>query len=266
MNAHAPSLPHETDLANPAGRVKELVRSAIGVATWPVGTLVRVATRQPAIAFTFDDGPDPADTPPVLELLERHGARGTFFMVGSRAQAHPEIVARAVAGGHAVANHSWDHPSFRRIGAAERRRQLRSCAAALGPGAAPLFRPPFGEQGLASRLDAARCGHQVVAWDVVAEDWRDDPATELVRRVMRRLRRGSIVVFHDSLYVCTDPRYRDRAPLREALEELLARLSPLHRFVTVPELLRLGRPVRWPHFHRVPDSYYRRLGSAERPW
>ena len=65
----------------------------------------------------------------------------------------------------------------------------------------------------------------MVAWDVVAEDWRDDPAELLVQRVMRRLRRGSIVLFHDTLYATEDARYRDRAPMRQALEILLGRLA-----------------------------------------
>jgi peptidoglycan/xylan/chitin deacetylase (PgdA/CDA1 family) len=255
-----PPLPYETALASGMPRIKEGIKGLISRATLPVGSLVRVDTEEPAIALTFDDGPDPRETPRVLDILERHGARGTFFLVGKRAELHPEIVARAVAAGHAVANHSWDHPSFRQIQGSYRRAQIRWCAEALAPhGGTRLFRPPFGEQSLASRLDARRCGHQVVCWDVVAEDWRDDPAEVLVQRVMRRLRRGSIVLFHDSLYVADEVRYRDRAPMREALEILLGRLAGAYRFVTVPELLRLGRPVRWPIFHRLPLSFHRRL-------
>lgn len=256
-------LPYEASLQAPLPQAKELVKTAISLGTWPVGSLVRVATREPAIALTFDDGPDPEETPRVLEVLERHGARGTFFLVGKRVAQHPEVVARTVAGGHAVANHSWDHPSFRLIDGTARRSQIGRCAEALlshlPPGAPLLFRPPYGEQGLGARLDVARSGHEVVAWDVVAEDWRDDPAEALLARVMRRLRRGSVVLFHDSLYATEEERYRDRTPVCQALEILLTRLSPTHRFVTVPELLKLGRPVRWPIFHRLPRGYHRRL-------
>jgi peptidoglycan/xylan/chitin deacetylase (PgdA/CDA1 family) len=252
-------LPYETELAAGAPRAKEAVKRLISWSSVPVGSLIRVATREPAIALTFDDGPHPVETPRVLELLERHGARGTFFMVGKSARRHPEIVARAAAGGHAVANHSWDHPSFRRIRGSYRRAQIRWCGEALAPHGARLFRPPFGEQSPASRLDALRCGYPVIGWDVVAEDWRDDPADRLVQRVMRRLRRGSIVLFHDTLYVTEDERYRDREPMRQALEILLGRLGGDYRFVTVPELLRLGRPVRWPLFHRLPLDFHRHL-------
>jgi hypothetical protein len=94
---------------------------------------------------------------------------------------------------------------------------------------------------------------------VVAEDWRDAPASYLVARVMRRLRRGSIVLFHDTLHVTEEPRYRPRLPTQQALEELLARLASDFRFVTVPELLRLGRPVRGHHLQRLPARFHRRL-------
>jgi peptidoglycan/xylan/chitin deacetylase (PgdA/CDA1 family) len=256
----APLLPYEAELASGAPRAKEAVKGLISWSTLPLGSLIRVATREPAIALTFDDGPDPQETPRVLDVLERHGARGTFFQVGKSVERYPEIVARAAAAGHALANHSWDHPSFRQIRGSYRRAQIRWCGEALAPhGGTRLFRPPFGEQSLASRLDALRCGHRVVCWDVVAEDWRDDPADVLVARVMRRLRRGSIVLFHDTLYKADAERYRDRAPMQEALEILLDRLAGSFRFVTVPELLRLGRPVRWPIYHRLPVGLHRKL-------
>jgi len=257
MNASL--LPYELQLRKPAERAKELVKRILSATARPLGTIVRVATDQPAIALTFDDGPDPEETPRVLDMLAAYGAHATFFMVGRRAEAHPEVVARAASTDHAIANHSWDHASFIRLDRPARQAQLRRAAAALGPHGVPLFRPPFGEQNLASLRDARRAGFQVVAWDVVSEDWRDYPADHLVERTMRRLRRGSIVVFHDSLYVTENPSYRDRAPMREALGTLLARLSPSYRFVTVPELLALGRPVHWHHYHRLPASFHRRL-------
>jgi predicted O-methyltransferase YrrM len=95
-----------------------------------------------------------------------------------------------------------------------------------------------------------RLGLRVVCWDVIAEDWRDDAAEVMLARIYRRLRRGSIVLFHDTLYTTTDERFRDRRPMRQAVETLLADLAGTYRFVTVPELLRLGRPVRWHWYQR----------------
>ena len=180
-------------------------------------------------------------------------------MVGTRAAAEPELVARLVGGGHAPANHSWDHASFPRLSPAARVEQLARCETALGTGARRLFRPPFGEQSLGSLRDARLAGYTVIGWDVVAEDWRDDAAEVLVARVMRRLRRGSIVVLHDSLYVADEAHFRDRRPTLAALETLLARLAGALRFVTLPELLRLGAPVWEHHYHRLRDEFHRRL-------
>jgi peptidoglycan-N-acetylglucosamine deacetylase len=254
-----PRLPYEAQLLSGQERVKEIVRTLISWSAAPLGTVIRVATKEPAIALTFDDGPDPQWTPAILDVLARHGALATFFAVGKRVRDNPALVERMRNAGHAIANHSWDHSSFRRIDGRFRRAQIRWCGDVLGAQAARLFRPPYAEQSLASRLDALRCGHQVVLGDVVAEDWRDDSAEILVARVLRRLRRGSIVLWHDSLHSTHDARFRDRGPTCQALETLLERLSPAFRFVTVPALLRLGRPVRWHSYHRLPLEFHRHL-------
>jgi peptidoglycan/xylan/chitin deacetylase (PgdA/CDA1 family) len=238
-------LPYESSLsAGAVPRAKELVKGVLSASALPLGTIIRVATREPALALTFDDGPHPEDTPPLLELLERHGAKGTFFMVGKSARRWPELVKRVADGGHAIGNHTWDHPSMPLLTGRYRRKQIEWCAEALAPHGTRLFRPPYGEQSLGSRLDAFRAGHEVVCWDVIAEDWRDDPPEALLQRVYRRLRRGSIILFHDTLYTTVEEDWKDRAPMREAVEKLLVDLKD-YRFVTVPELLKLGRPFRW---------------------
>ena len=239
-------LPYESALREGwVPRAREAVKGAISASALPLGTIIRVRTDEPAIALTFDDGPHPEDTPPLLDVLERHGARGTFFMVGKSARRWPELVERVAAGGHAIGNHTWDHPSMPLLTGRYRRHQLAWCDEALAPHGTRLFRPPYGEQTVGSRLDALRAGHQVVCWDVIAEDWRDDPPETLLARVYRRLRRGSIVLFHDTLYTTVEDDYRDRAAMRAAVEKLLVDLKDKFRFVTVPELLKLGSPVRW---------------------
>ena len=252
-------LPYEARLACGQERAREFARRLISWSALPLGTVIRVATHEPAIALTFDDGPDPQWTPTILDVLERHGARGTFFVIGKRVRQFPQLLARMVEAGHVIANHSWDHPSFRRIGGQFRRAQIRWCADAMAPHGARLFRPPYADQSLASRLDALRCGHQVVLADVFAEDWRDDASDILVERVLRRLRRGSIVLFHDSLFTTQEERFRDRGPTCQALDTLLTSLAASFRFVTVPELLQLGRPVRRHSYHRSPLDLHRQL-------
>jgi peptidoglycan-N-acetylglucosamine deacetylase len=257
--AASPSAPARRQPGPRERRLRDAVKSAISLASQPFGSIVGVATREPVAALTFDDGPDPEATPLLLEVLERHGAHATFFMVGKAAARHPELLARVAASGHAVANHSWDHPSFPLLTSRGRRCQLRWTAAALGPHEAKLFRHPYGHQTPGSQLDAARLGYRTVAWEAVAEDWRDDPPEALVERVARRLRPGGIALFHDALYTTVEERFRDRGPTIRAVEMLLDRFAGTFRFVTVPELLRLGRARKWPVYKRSDLDWLHRL-------
>ena len=116
-----------------------------------LGTIMHVDTREAVVALTFDDGPHSEFTPLLLEVLDHHRAKATFFMLGEAAQKHPAIVEQVARRGHAIGNHSWDHPSFRLISRAERLDQMRACASALAPYGGRLFRPPYGHQSVRSR-------------------------------------------------------------------------------------------------------------------
>ncbi len=243
--------------------LRERVKDWVAASARPpfLGTLVRVETEVPAVALTFDDGPNPEATPRLLDLFAAHGARATFFMVGKSARRHADLAERAAAEGHALGNHTWDHQSMPLLSRRGRRTQLRWCQEALpvpsppdgvGTGPPRLFRPPWGHQSLASRLDAARLGFQVIAWDVMAEDWRGDGADTLAERMEAKIRPGSIVVLHDALYATDAEAHRDREPVIAAVARLLERLGERYRFVTVPELMTLGRPRYW-HWYKPSD-------------
>lgn len=238
---------------------RRFARRLVELSASLTGTVIGVRTRELAVALTFDDGPDPVWTPRVLEALERHGARGTFFLVGKQAAQHPDLLERMAASGHALANHTWDHPSLPTLRGRYRRTQLAWCREVLGERDSRLFRPPYGHQTPSSLLDARLLGYRVVLWDAIAEDWRDDPPEALVARVERRMVAGSIVLFHDRLATWTDPAHRDRSATVAAVEQLLERHHGRYRFVTVPELLRLGPPRRWPWFQRPQLDWLHRL-------
>ena len=160
---------------------RELVKGALSATAVGLGSILRVRTQEPAVALTFDDGPHPEDTPPLLDLLARHKAKATFFVVGKSVRRHPELVERLAAEGHALGNHTWDHLSLPSLTGRFRRAQLAWTEEALGARSSRLFRPPYGEQTPASRLAPLRLGLDVVCWDVIAEDWRDDPAEAIDR-------------------------------------------------------------------------------------
>jgi peptidoglycan-N-acetylglucosamine deacetylase len=219
-----------------------LVRKLFALGTRSIlGTVTCVVTRDPVAALTFDDGPHPEYTARLLDILERHQARATFFMTGEAAQRHPELVKRVAQGGHAIGNHSWNHPSFPLISGRERREQIRACAKATAPYGKRLFRPPYGEQNIASRFDPLLLGYQVIMFDVSTDDWCGGDAVSIADQLERQLHPGSLVVLHDRLSDALDESYFNREPVLGAVQILLERLGDRFRFVTVPELLRHGK-------------------------
>lgn len=223
------------------------------------GTVTHVTTDEPLVALTFDDGPDPVVTPTLLRILDAHGAKATFFMSGENAAAHPEVVAAVRKAGHSIGNHSWDHPSFPLITFRERIRQIRQCARVLQVSGVRLFRPPYGNQSAASQFCAWLTGHQVITWNLVLPDWLDHDAAWLAQEAAGQIQPGSIVLMHDGLIDFTEDRYQDRLPTVDAVEKILTMLGTRYRFITVPELLRRGTPVRVNWFMRPDVGFLSRL-------
>jgi peptidoglycan/xylan/chitin deacetylase (PgdA/CDA1 family) len=228
------------------------------------GSVVSVDTKDPVAALTFDDGPDPVFTPRLLSVLKRYQARATFFMVGENAHRYSEIVQQVADDGHTIANHSWDHPSFPLIRAFERRAQLRRCASVLRPyGGVRLFRPPYGQQSFASRLDALWLGYTVVMFNLEVADWMARADAEwMADRMVQKIRPGSIVVLHDRITGnASDLTRIDRGPTIDAVEMTLERLGSTIRFVTVPELLRHGQPHLSLRYEPPPQDLLARLNE-----
>jgi peptidoglycan/xylan/chitin deacetylase (PgdA/CDA1 family) len=209
-----------------------------------IGTITHVSTDHNVVALTFDDGPDPTYTPRLLEVLENKGAKATFFMVGENAQLYPDLVRRVANAGHAIGNHSYNHPSFPLITGRERRKQIRACEKVISPYGQKLFRPPYGHQNFASSLDALWLGYQIVTWSVVARDWLDHDADSLLDQIVSKINPGSVIVFHDALHHYTEADYTDREPTIGAVRMLLEVYGNRCRFVTIPKLLKIGRPQR----------------------
>ena len=153
------------------------------------------------MALTFDDGPDPEVTPPVLDALDAANARGTFFMVGEKVAGHPDI-ARAVAErGHCIGSHSLTHRTLFLTGRKEVEREIDESLKIIGEitGITPvLFRPPHGLFDLTCVSVVRERGLSMVLWSVLSGDYSDDPPDVLLDRIEPFVRAGSIVVFHDT--------------------------------------------------------------------
>ena len=224
-----------------------------------IGTITHFSTIQPVVALTFDDGPHPVDTPLLLDLLERYQAKVTFFMIGKSAEKYPQIVSRTVAAGHAIGNHSWDHPSFSLISGRERRTQIRACATAIAPHGLPLFRPPYAHQNIISRLEAWQLGHEVIGWNLAAADWRGYSATQIYNRLKNGLHPGSIVLLHDTLNTASEIQYASREPMLEAVDRLLDQFKDRFHFVTIPDMFQYGDAERRLWFRKANSNSLNRL-------
>jgi peptidoglycan/xylan/chitin deacetylase (PgdA/CDA1 family) len=224
-----------------------------------MGTITRFRTREPLAALTFDDGPDLETTPRVLELLESHGARATFFMVGEAAARHSGLLQTMARKGHEIANHTWSHRSVAVLSRTERRKQIVNCARAIAPHGQPLFRPPWGEQTIASRFDTFLLRHDVAAWNLDVGDWWNPDAEDMAGELETKIRPGSIVLLHDAIR--SEPAAEGATPvlfsresMLQALQLFLHRLGGRIRFVTIGEMLKHGTAVRRACF-QSPSSF-----------
>jgi peptidoglycan-N-acetylglucosamine deacetylase len=222
------------------GRVRREALSLLGRTSF--GTITSVATDRPLIALTFDDGPHPDWTPRVLDVLDRYGAKGTFFVVGEHAARYPDVMKRLHQGGHALGNHGQRHLTFPLISAEKRRLELRACSQALAayPQARRLFRPPHLDQSFACRFVTWRFGYDVIACNRHATDWEHATSEEMIE-ALGELAAGDVVMLHDALY---GQPHRSRAAMIEALDTVLRTHAPRFEFVTVPALLQAGRARR----------------------
>lgn len=197
------------------------------------------------VALTFDDGPDPALTPLVLDALRAHDARATFFVIGRRARCHPELLRRMREDGHELGNHSYTHSRVLNLRTrGPMRKEILRATRLLSrwvPGNARVpYRPPMGLKNPALARLQSELGLRVVAWSLHARDTRRRDARAIAARVLARIRPGDIVLFHDG----HDLPGRHRGPqLAEALERILPELRRRGlQTVTVSELLAPEQP------------------------
>jgi peptidoglycan/xylan/chitin deacetylase (PgdA/CDA1 family) len=191
-------------------------------------------TGGPGIALTFDDGPDPAQTPKILDLLAARHVKATFCLVGRNVEAHPELVRRIVAAGHTVCNHTWQHSlTIGQQSPAAIRADLQRTNDAIRR-AAPTarityMRAPGGNFTPALVAMAADLGMTSVYWQVDPRDW-DHPAGEshaahqarIIRAVKTHTHKGSIVLSHDFGQPDTIAAYRTLIPWLQQRFTLIA--------------------------------------------
>jgi peptidoglycan/xylan/chitin deacetylase (PgdA/CDA1 family) len=204
------------------------------------------------LALTFDDGPNPAITPKLLELLAKHNARATFFLVGKFVHDSPSLTKEIAAQGHTLGNHTKTHPNLFFCGPRETSEELQRCTDEIHQAtwATPRwFRPPFGFRSPWVGEIALRQGMRTATWTLLPGDWRNKPAEWLIERMNPIAERagkklpvasdkgltGDVLCLHDGDYLHPNG---DRARTLAALEYWLPRWSDLGlKFVTMDETL-----------------------------
>jgi peptidoglycan/xylan/chitin deacetylase (PgdA/CDA1 family) len=210
---------------------------------WPgsqiFGPTLIAPPRPGELALTFDDGPSPAWTPRLLEILASHDARATFFLLGAYAQAEPALVRQIAAAGHLIGNHSWSHPNLALCAASRIEQELSRTSQTIEQiAAAPVrfFRPPFGARRPEVLRIARRLGMVPVLWNAMTSDWENPSADAIAGQLSRKIdtlaRRGHAanIVLHDSSH--RDPA-ANRAPSIAAAAQLLAHYKRTRKFVTL---------------------------------
>jgi peptidoglycan/xylan/chitin deacetylase (PgdA/CDA1 family) len=208
---------------------------------WPTsqifGRTLTAPPRPNELALTFDDGPNPAWTPQLLDIFAAHNAHATFFLVGKFAQAEPALVRRIADAGHLIGNHSWSHPNLARISSRRIREELtrtRDTLEQLIGKPICFFRPPYGARRPVTLRIAKELGMTPVTWNAMTNDWEepsaDRIASNLIGKIERNRQRGyaTNIVLHDGGHQGLGV---NRGPSVHAAQQLLERYRASCTFV-----------------------------------
>jgi len=232
----------------------------------PAGPVIEQFGKQQGkeIALTFDDGPDPAYTPEILDILEKYNINATFFLVGENAEANPDIVERMYNDGNEIGNHSFTHPNILTISSTQTTIELNSTQRviqAITGHATILFRPPYDANAQLSSISdyvptirSQKLGYITVGESIDPNDWQSPTPDVLYKRVMDNLSDGNVILFHDA--------GGDRSSTVKELPKIIDALkSQGYTFVTASQLMNKTRDQVMPAV-KTSDSNYALLNKA----
>lgn len=200
-------------------------RSRTGRRSWREAPGLERVERTDAAVLTFDDGPDPSFTPPLLDALDAAGARATFFVVGERVAGQEPLLREMASRGHEIALHGMRHRRHDGLDAETAKRELSEGLAAIEAAGVPRprrYRPPYGGSSAALAGTCAELGLELAYWSAWGQDWEPLPAARIAALVVRDLGPGAVVLLHDS------PLYAERedaGPTIAAIEPIAAAAS-----------------------------------------
>lgn len=174
------------------------VKTPFYIPVWYSKQVWKIRTREPVLFLTFDDGPHPEYTPVVLDLLKAHHAKASFFCIGKNAEANPELLDRILMEGHVVGNHTQHHLNGWKSSDDDYLHDIQKAGKSLGNS---LFRPPYGRirQSQVSGFLNQHPKSNIIMWTILSGDFDERLNPEQCEKnVLKHLKSGSIIVFHDS--------------------------------------------------------------------
>lgn len=196
----------------------------------------QVETKEPVVALTYDDGPNPEYTKKLVKLLDKLGVKATFFTIGKEIEAYPQVIKQLVKSGHEVGNHSYSHqkmiwktPKF----IAEEINQTDELLRQLGVENEILFRSPFGFKRLTLPYILKQQKKKNILWSLDPKDYQESNPEIIAQRILENIKPGAIILLHDG--------GGDRTATINATEIVIHKLQAQgYRFLTVSELLKTG--------------------------
>ena len=225
-------------LAAGAATVSAGYQSMAPTGQWYGQTFTGLPRGSKQLALTYDDGPNDPHTLRLLEVLDRHQVKATFFMIGRHAEQCPEVARAVAAAGHEIGNHTYSHPNLIFCSVSETKKEIEQCGRALTEVVGPhsnLFRPPFGGRRPQSLRIARALGLKPVMWNITGWDWNAPPAEVIVKKVSHRIHCGNVVLLHDGGHAAMSA---DRSQTVIATDRLIDRYKAEgYTFVTVSEMM-----------------------------
>lgn len=197
------------------------------------------------MALTYDDGPNTAWTPKLLELLAKHDVKATFFSIGHYAREQPELLREVAAAGHAIGNHTYSHVTMPFHTDDTIREELRRTTEAIEAAGVEmpqvqgkrLMRPPYGRRRPGTLRVLREEGYVPIVWSVTLWDWTKKVTTEkIMQKAERQIRGGDVILLHDG---CNEGMGWDRSHSVQATQLILEQWKEQQgfEFVSIPEMI-----------------------------
>ena len=212
--------------------------AAIDAILKQTGSISQAGSENKEVALTFDDGPS-SFTGPILDTLKKYDASATFFTLGNQVSTYPLAMDRAVAEGHVIGNHTWDHQDLTKFGPKDIRSEMAKQMTAVTGRQLPaekLFRPPYGAVNEQVIAEARRAGMLTVLWSIDTNDYKLPTPAAMTSQVLTEIQPGAIILMHDG--------GGDRTSTSAALPMIIKGLRKAgYKMVTVPKLLMDNPPA-----------------------